>query len=123
MLLPTTNKTRSLLHLSFIGDVDPAQIHQALATLPALLRDLPSGFILLVDLERLGNMTKECAPAIGRLMELFDQKGVRQVIRVIPDKSKDIGFQVLYLLHYKIPPPLVICQNMSQACDLLESLE
>lgn len=123
VLLPTTNKTRGLLHLGFIGDVDPAQIHQALDALPALLRDLPAGFILLVDLERVGIMTKECAPGIGRLMELFDQKGVRQVIRVIPDKSKDIGFQVLYLLHYKNPPPLVICENMLQACDLLESLE
>ena len=123
MLLPTINKLRGLLHLGFIGDVDPPQILRAVADLPDLLSDLPAGFVLLVDLERLGTMTKECAPAIGQLMELFDQKGVRQVIRVIPDKSKDIGFQVLYLLHYKNPPPLVICENMAQACDLLESLE
>ena len=44
-------------------------------------------------------MPKECAHEIGLLMELFDQKGVRQVFRVITDKSKDIGFQGLYLLH------------------------
>ena len=67
--------------------------------LPLLLQDLPTDFILIVDLERPGTMPKECAHEIGLRMELFDQKGVRQVIRVIPDKSKDIGFQGLYLLH------------------------
>jgi hypothetical protein len=123
VLLPTINKTRRLLHLGFIGDVDPAQIRRELKNLPSLLRDLPDGFILLVDLERLGSMTKECAPEIGQLMEMFDQKGVQQVIRVIPDKSKDIGFQVLYLLHYKHPPPLVICDSMRDACEVLESFE
>ena len=74
-------------------------------------------------MERPGTMPKECAHEIGLRMELFDQKGVRQVIRVIPDKSKDIGFQGHYLLHHKNPPPLVICENTLQACDLPESLE
>ena len=122
MLLPTINKTRGLLHLAFIGDVDPPQIHRELKILPELLEDLPGGFVLIVDLERLGTMPKECAREIGQLMEMFDQKGVRQVIRVIPDKTKDIGFQVLYILHYKKPPPLVICDSMSEACEVLESL-
>lgn len=123
MLLPTINKTRGLLQLSFIGDVDPPQIHRELEFLPRLLEDLPEGFILIVDLERLGTMPKECAHGIGLLMEMFDQKGERQVVRVIPDKSKDIGFQVLYLLHYKNPPPLVICESMNEACAVLEAVE
>lgn len=123
MLLPTINKTRGLLLLGFIGDVDPPQIHRELEILPGLLEDLPAGFILIVDLERMVSMPKECAHEIGQLMEIFDKKGVRQVIRVIPDKSKDIGFQVLYHLHYKKPPPLVICENMNAACEVLESLE
>jgi hypothetical protein len=123
MLLAAINKTRELLYLGFIGDVDPAQIQRELKNLPALLEDLPPGFVLFVDLERLGSMPKECAPEIGQLMELFDRKGVRQVIRAIPDKTKDIGFQVLYLLHYKKPPPLVVCESMREACDVLESME
>ena len=123
VLLPTVNKTRGLLQMSFIGDVDSAQLQAELEKIPRLLEDLPSGFILLVDLERLGSMPKECAKEIGQFMEMFDQKGVRQVIRVIPDKSKDIGFQVLYVLHYKNPPPLIVCERMSEACAVLESLE
>ena len=123
MLLPTINKTRGLLQMDFIGDVDAEQIRRELKTLPGVLEDLPEGFVLIVNLENVGAMPKECAPEIGLLMEMFDQKGVRLVIRVIPDKTKDIGFQVLYLLHYKKPPPLVVCESMVQACEVLESLE
>jgi hypothetical protein len=123
VLLPTVNKARGLLQLGFIGDVDSRQIQAEFEVLPGLLEDLPEGFVLLVDLDRLRSMPKECAREIGQLMEMFDRKGVRQVIRVIPDKTKDIGFQVLYLLHYKNPPPLVICDSMAEACEVLESLE
>jgi hypothetical protein len=52
-------------------------------------------------------------------MELFDRKGVAQVVRVIPDKTKDIGLQVLYLLHYKNPPPLIVCESILEAENIL----
>ena len=119
MFLATTNKVIRLLHISFIGDVEPEEIHEGREMLSEILEDLPTGLLLLVDLERLHFMSKECAPEIGWLMELFDRKGVAQVIRVIPDKTKDIGLQVLYLLHYKNPPPLIVCASILEAENIL----
>ena len=69
MLLPTINKTRGLLQMDFIGDVDAEQIRRELKILPGILEDLPEGFILIVNLENVGAMPKECAPEIGLLMD------------------------------------------------------
>lgn len=114
MFLATTNKLRRLVHVNFIGKVRVEEIKEGVASIPQLLADMPTGFTLIMDLERMDSMGKECAKEIGNLMELFDQRGIGKVIRVIPDKAKDIGLQILYLLHYSHHPPVQIRESLSQ---------
>jgi hypothetical protein len=114
MFLATTNKLRRFVHVNFIGKVRVEEIQEGVASIPQLLDDMPTGFTLIMDLERMDSMGKECAKEIGNLMELFDQRGIGKVIRVIPDKAKDIGFQILYLLHYAHHPPVQICESLRQ---------
>jgi hypothetical protein len=50
---------------------------------------------------------------------LCDQKGVALVVRVVPDPTKDIGFNILSLFHYPHRPPAVTCKTMVEAARLL----
>ncbi len=54
------------------------------------------------------------------MMELFDRHGLKQVVRVIPDPSKDIGFNILARFHYHNNPRITNCATMIEAVRLLE---
>src|SRR5258707_574200 len=109
MFLATANKSKQLLHLSFIGRVEPEELQRGLEDLRALLAELSPGFNVLGDFGRLESMNLTCVPEIGRAMEMIDQKGVGLVVRVIPDPSKDIGLNILMAFHYTHRPHVVTC--------------
>src|SRR5262245_42849907 len=104
MSLATINKSKQLLHLSFIGQVRIEDLAQRSEEMAVLLADLRPGFRLLTDFGRLDFMSGDCASEIGKFMELFDQKGLELVVRVIPDQTKDIGLNILSRFHYHHRP-------------------
>jgi len=119
MFLATVNQSKQLLYLSFIGHVGIAELQRGHADIVKLLAGLPSGFRLLTDLSRLESMDLACAVEIGREMELFEQKGVELVVRVIPDPAKDIGMNLLSIFHYRHHPRTVTCRTMLEAAARL----
>jgi len=119
MFLATTNKAKGLLHLSYIGNVGAEELRRGHDNLVALLADLPACFKLLADLERLQSMDIACVEELGKMMELFDQHGLEQVVRVIPDPAKDIGFNILVRFHYQHEPRITNCKTMTEAAALL----
>jgi hypothetical protein len=60
-----------------------------------------------------------CAEELGKIMELLDAHGMELVVRMIPDSSKDIGFNLLSLFHYRHKPRTVTCRTMVEAATLL----
>jgi hypothetical protein len=119
MFLATSNKARRLLCLSYIQRVRSDELKRGQEDVKTLLADLPPGFRLLVDLNRLETMDLDCLKEIGRMMELFDRNGVGVIVRVIPDPGKDIGFNILTLFHYPHHPHIVTCKTMTEASKLL----
>jgi hypothetical protein len=119
MFLATANKSKQLLHLSFIADVRVEELVQSHDDVVMLMADLRSGFRLLTDLGRLDSMGVDCAAEIGRIMEMCDRKGVELIVRVIPDPMKDIGLGILSHFHYPHRPRTVTCQSMVEAAKLL----
>jgi hypothetical protein len=119
MFLALTNKSKRLLYISYIQKVRSKELAHGLDEIRVLLADLPSGFNLLVDLERLESMEPACAAQIGKVMELLDRHGVGMVVRVIPDPAKDIGLNILSLFHYPHHPRVVTCKTMGEAAKLL----
>ena len=120
MYLSASNREKKLLHLSYLGRVEPEELRSGLEDLKMLLADLPPDFRLLADFERLESMALDCVPGIGRGMEMIDRHGVELVVRVIPDPGKDIGLNILTLFHYKHRPRIVTCENMIEAAKVLE---
>jgi hypothetical protein len=52
-------------------------------------------------------------------MDLFDQRGVNLIVRVIPDASKDIGLNILTAFHYSHQPRVITCQSLAEALHQL----
>jgi len=119
MVIVTSNKARQLLFMSFFQHVHAAELQRGQQDVKTLLADLPPGFRVLVDFSQLESMDLDCAPEIGRTMDLLDQNGVGTVVRVIPDPSKDIGMRILSLFHYRNHVLVVTCDNMAEAYEKL----
>jgi hypothetical protein len=119
MFLATSNKAKRLLCLSYIQAVPPEQLEQAEEDVKLLLSEMSPGFRLLVDLSRLESMDHDAMNVIGRMMELFDRSGVGMIVRVIPDPSKDFGFNISTIFHYAHHPRVVTCQTMIEAARAL----
>lgn len=119
MFLATASKSRRMLHLSFIGHVTAEELRRGAKDVIELLAEFPTGLRLLGDLERLESMDADCAIELGRSMEILDRHGIELIVRVIPDSSKDIGFNILMLFHYQNHPPVVTCKTISETGKVL----
>ena len=123
MFLATSNKAKGLLHLSYIGHIDVASLQREHDDIVALLAELPAGFKMLVDLEHMESMDTDCVEELGKFMELLDQHEMGQVVRVIPDPAKDIGFNILARFHYRNNPRMNNCKTMAEAVAAVGTLK
>lgn len=119
MLLITANKHQRLLCMNYVQRVTPAELESVREELKAVLADLGPGFRLLVDLSQVEFMDPECVTEMGRAMDMIDQCGVSLIVRVIPDASKDIGFNILTVFHYPHHPRVINCENLAAALRAL----
>jgi hypothetical protein len=116
MVLVCSNKAKQLLVIIFAGRVEAEQIARTSNDVAALVSELQPGFRVLADLTPLETMSVDCAPEIAKTMELCAEKGVKLIVRVIPDPSKDIGFTILSRFHYrKSKPRMVVCEKLADA--------
>jgi len=119
MLLATSNQSKQLLHISFIGTVRPEDFQSSRADVAAQLAGLSPNFHCLVDLTHLDSMGLDCMAELGQWMDLIGQAGVGLVVRVIPDPSKDIGMNILAIFHYPHQLQVVNCKNLTEAVKAL----
>ncbi len=119
MLLLTSNQSKQLLYLNFIGTVKPEEIQNERKDLATQLAGLAPGFRYLVDLSALEIMRLDCMVELGRTMEMIGRAGVSLVVRVIPDPSKDIGMNILTVFHYPHGLRVVTCQSLTEAVKAL----
>jgi hypothetical protein len=119
MLLVTSNKSRQLLYVSYIGRVQPEEFQHGQEELKRQLKELSAGFRLLADFTPLESMKLDCEPELGRTMDMIGKAGVDLVVRVIPDPSKDLGINILTVFHYPHRPRVVTCQNLTEAARAL----
>ena len=119
MFLVTSNKMNALVVLRYIGIVPAAELEHGEVEIRSLVAEMSPGFRLLQDLSQLETMNADCLPVIGRLMEFFDGSGVGLVVRVIPDPTKDIGFNILTVFHYPSKPQIITCQTLLEADEHL----
>ena len=86
-----------------------------------LLADLLEGFRVLTDLSLFKSMDVACEAEISRTMDVFADKGMSTVIRVIPEPQKDIGFNILAAFHYERQIRTVTHESIEEAVRFLTS--
>ena len=115
MYLLTVDSKRELVHLVFVGHVNSDEARRCRAEIETLLPTLKRGFRLLTDLSALEKMDTACAGEIRIVMDDLHKHGVSQVIRVIPDHKKDIGFAVMSHFHYGHDVSIQTVESLAEA--------
>lgn len=113
------SKAKNLLHVRYSGHVGPDDTKNYAVDLPPKLARLQSGFRLLTDLSSLEEMDLGCVPHIRAMMDLCNKKGVKLVVRVIPDPHKDIGMNILSPFHYRRSVRIITCETLAEAMEIL----
>lgn len=111
---------RQILTVKFSGQVTAAEMDGSLHRVAEQLNELHSPIIIFTDLSELDAMEPAATNQIGAFMDLCDAKGVERIVRLVPDPTKDIGFNVLAIFHYENRVPTVTCETVEEARRALE---
>jgi hypothetical protein len=113
------HRAEQLSIVTYSQHVDEGEVKAALEQIKQGLPEMNPGFRLLTDLCDLESMDPSCAVYIGQTMELFNGRGVGSVARVIPDPSKDIGFNLMTKFHYSADVPVRTFESCKEARESL----
>ena len=119
MIICSADKSGQVLTISHSQHVRVEEVRRCLGTVRALMDKLKPGFFLLVDLSTLESMDAACAPDLGAIMDLCSARGVSTVVRVIPDRNKDIGLNLISRFHYHVK---VNTQTFESLAEAIKSL-
>lgn len=111
----TTDRAANLLRVRLTGAIDAACMQACVDAVASQLPALATGFKVLTDLSGIKSMDAACVAQVERLMDLCRDKGVGTVVRVIPKRSKDVGFNILSLFHYPKNVRIVTCPTPAEA--------
>jgi hypothetical protein len=111
--------SRNLIQISYRGHIGVAESKAAGERVASLLSQMSRGFTLLADLSGLDSMELDCAPYISKLMDTLRESGIGTVVRIIPDRTKDIGLNILSIVHYRGAVQVITCQTAEEAGRVL----
>lgn len=111
----SVNTTANLLRVSLRGTIDAKCMKACVDEVARQLPELRTNFKSFTDLSNIQSMDTACIPEVERLMNLCRDKGVNTIVRLIPKRSKDIGFSILSLFHYPKKVRIVTCETLTEA--------
>lgn len=86
--------------VEFQGNIDATQAEQFFLDVEKVLPKHAKGFKLLADFSSVETMELEVQRAIKKAMEFFNERGVTEILRVIPDPALEIGFNAMSASRY-----------------------
>jgi len=111
----SVNTTANLLRVRLSGAIDVKCMKACVDEVARQLPELHASFKSFTDLSGIQSMDTDCVPEVERMMDLCREKGVATVARVIPKRSKDVGFSILSLFHYPKKVHIVTCATLAEA--------
>jgi hypothetical protein len=106
---------RNLVRISYVGHVTAAVVAACAKEVEKHLPDMRAGFTVVTDLSGLESMALDCVPHLTRIMDLSRAQGIGTVVRIIPDRDKDIGFNILSIIHYRRGVKIITCETAVEA--------
>jgi len=96
----TLDAARNVVRTQYAGRITAAAMQAAAVRIEAALPKLSPGFTALTDFSQVESMDLDCVPHLTRIMDLCREHGIATLIRVLPDPKKDIGINILSVVHY-----------------------
>ncbi len=107
--------SRNLIEVTYSGKVSIADVRAVSKTVQELLPQLRQGFTFLADLSGLESMELDSVGDITKIMDFCNAAGIGTVVRIIPDPRKDIGLNILSIIHYRRGVHMITCQTAAEA--------
>ena len=117
------DQPQDLLTIRYSGPVSPEETSRCAEEVWVAVTKVKPGFRLLVDLTDLQSMDVSCAPHVRNIMDMCNQNGVAEVLRIIPDPKRDIGLQIMSYFHYSGDVHIVTCESLGDAANALAALK
>jgi len=115
MLKTRYDQKRSILTVEFEGVVDARQAEQCYLDMQKILPKDGPGFKLLTDFTSLEQMEEDILPVVKKTMDLLNERGVKEIVRVIPSLDQDYGFNLMSLFHYSKKVRLLTVKSRKEA--------
>ena len=113
------DQEKQLLVVTFAGHVTFEEAKAFREELRKCMEYMRPGFSALTDLSGLESMDVACEPMICRKMDLYHEKQVDMVVRIIPDPRKDIGFAIMSIFHYGPKIYVATVESLEEAMKYL----
>jgi hypothetical protein len=111
---------RNIVRTRFFGDVTAAGMQEAVARVEAMLPDLKPGFSAFADFRDITSMGLDCVPQLTHIMDLCREHGIGLIVRRLPEPSRDIGINILSVVHYRGKVRTVTVDTVEEAERALE---
>ncbi len=115
MIKVSYDRTYNTLVIDFIGKIDAVQAERSFLDVKKVLPKQAKGFKLLTDFTLAESMDIEIKEPIERAMDFLNERGVTEILRVIPDPAVDIGFNILSAFHYSQKVAVLTLQSWEEA--------
>ena len=106
---------KNLARIRYFGRITGCEMKSAVVKIESLLAELKPGFTVLTDLSDLESMDLDCVPHLTKIMDVSRAQGIGTVVRVVPDRDKDIGFNILSIIHYRRGVQIITCETLAEA--------
>ncbi len=107
--------SRNLIEVTYAGKVSVADVKAVSEKVLELLPQVRQGFTFLADLSSLESMELDSVGDITGIMDACNAAGIGTVVRIIPNPRKDIGFNILSIIHYRRGVHVITCQTAAEA--------
>ena len=105
--------------LSIAGSVTVEEAKEIVGRVREKLQEMAPGFVALADFRWLESMASAAAPFVAEIMDAFAAKEVSAVVRVVPDRRRDIGLNILSPFHYGPNVRLLTFETLADAIQAL----
>ena len=107
--------------MEFAGDVDASQMEEAYTELQGITPKQRKGFRLFTDLTEVRSVSQDVKEPLKRVMDFLNERGVKEILRVIPDPEQDIGLNIMSIFHYSKDVQIVTLQSRKEALERLDT--
>lgn len=107
--------TGKSVRLHYSGDFSAAAMQAAAAKAEALLSTVKPGFKIFTNFKQVKSIDVDCVPHLTRMMDLCGAHGVSLIVRILPDPDRDIGINLLSIVHYRGKVKIVTVDTLAEA--------